>query len=128
MNMAEQSQAWVWSHYKGVVSDQGATHSTESPSQQPKEENIEQFKPRLASAQDSPPENVTSVRAKFGYAVAGAVIASMFFPMIAMVLLVIAALLIFSGREPRRAQEILDSIPAGAYISRALDSIDNFLK
>lgn len=125
--MSEGSKAWVWSQYQGVVSDQTTASSSEGPSQRPKEENVEQLKPRLASAQDKVQGKTGPVRAKYGYLIAGSVIVGLFFPMIAIVLLAIAALLIFSGREPRRAQEILDSIPAGAYISRALDSIDSFL-
>ncbi len=126
--MAEQSQAWVWSKYQGVVSDQGAAQSIESPSQQPKVENIEQFKPRVASAQDKLQVKSAPDRGKLGFVIAGAVIAGLFFPMISLLLLAIAALLIFSGREPRKAQEFFDSIPAGAYISKALDSVDNFFK
>jgi len=127
--MSEVSQAWVWSQYQGVVSDEKATApSSDRPSQPPREGNVEQFKPRLASAQDMLKEKVAPVRAKYGYVIAGAVLAGLFFPMIAMVLFVIAALLIFSGREPKKAQEFLDSAPGGSYIIRALNSIDNLIK
>ena len=126
--MAEQSQAWVWSQYQGVVSDKEASVSSEGPKQQPRVENVEPFKPRLASEQSSFQQHAAPVRAKYGYVIAGAVIAGLFFPMIAMVLLLIAALLIFSGREPKKAQEFFNGVPAGAYIGKALDSIDSFLK
>lgn len=127
--MSEVSQAWFWSQYRGVVSDEKApVPPSGRPSQPPKEGNVEQFKPRLASAQDMLQEKVAPVRAKYGYAIAGAVLAGLFFPMIAMVLLAIAALLIFSGREPKKAQAFLDGVPGGAYIIRALDSIDNLIK
>jgi hypothetical protein len=95
--------------------------------EQPAENNVEKFKPRLASVQDRLQEKAAPARLKYGYVIAAAVLAGLFFPMFAMILLAIAALLIYSGKEPKKAREFFESIPAGTYLSNALAYIDSFL-
>jgi hypothetical protein len=127
MIMSAESHAWVWSQYQGVISERKAEISPGSESQRPSEENVEKFKPRLASVQDRLQEKAAPARVKYGYVLAVAVLAGLFFPMFAMILLAIAALLIYTGKEPKKAREFFESIPAGAYLNKALAYIDSFL-
>jgi hypothetical protein len=125
--MSEEPNAWVWIQFQGVATDQN-NGSPAKGVQESMEENVERLKPRLGSVHDRRQEKNSPDRTKYGYVIAAAVLAGLFFPMLAMILLVIAALLIYSGKEPKKTREFFDGIPAGAYANKALDYIDSFLK
>jgi hypothetical protein len=51
----------------------------------------------------------------------------MFFPLLSIVLLVIAGALIAWGREPQRTEEFLNGLPLGQEIKSALAKFDAFI-
>lgn len=72
-------------------------------------------------------QNATDTRAKFGIAIAASILAGPFFPLIAFALFLVAALLIASGREPRKTHEFLAGLPGGEYAIKALAQVDRWL-
>jgi len=70
---------------------------------------------------------VTETRAKFGLAIAGSILVGAFFPLMALALFLVAALLIASGKEPQKTQDFLAGLPGGDYAIKALTQVDRWL-
>jgi hypothetical protein len=49
------------------------------------------------------------------------------FPIIAMLLIIVAGLVIASGGEPRKVDDLMTSVPGGGYVSKALAQLDSWL-
>lgn len=125
--MSEQSKAWVWSQYQGVVS-QGVDETpkrTESVS--PARDRVVPIRPIKEDSYKNGNRSMTVNRAKYGILIAVAVLSGLFFPMLAIFLLVVAGLLIASGCEPQKTEEFLASIPGGNYVNGFLGQFDNLL-
>ncbi len=72
-------------------------------------------------------QKATDTRAKFGMAIAGSILVGAFFPLIALTLFLIAALLIASGKEPQKTQDFLAGLPGGEHAIKALAQVDRWL-
>jgi hypothetical protein len=119
--MADVSKAWIWEHYQRVVVNRG-------------NESTGLWGERVILAQiveepeeDSMDQRSNEARFKFGAAIAISVVAGAFFPMVALVLFLIAALLIASSKEPTKTAEILGNTPGGEKIAKALNHVDKWL-
>ncbi len=66
-------------------------------------------------------------RVKFGTAIAVSIVVGAFFPVIALILFVLAALLIASGKGPAKTTEFLSNLPGGEHIAKALNQVDDWL-
>lgn len=106
--MKGNGEAWVWSHYQGVV-----------------EEERENSEPRPFF--DAPTVSGSSKRASWGVAFALAMGLGLFFPKIAFLLLILAAMMIASGVAPERFEEFCNSIPGGSLVLRLLSVVDTLL-
>jgi hypothetical protein len=72
-------------------------------------------------------QKITDTRFKFGAAIAVSILVGGFFPLIALMLFLIAALLIASGKEPQKTQEFLAGLPGGEHAVKALAQVDRWL-
>jgi hypothetical protein len=50
-----------------------------------------------------------------------------FFPLVALALFLIAALLMVSGKEPQKTEDFLANLPGGEYVIEALARVDGWL-
>ena len=66
-------------------------------------------------------------RTKFGVAIAGSILVGAFFPLIALALFLVAALLVASGKEPRKTEDYLANLPRREYAIKALSQVDRWL-
>jgi hypothetical protein len=66
-------------------------------------------------------------RTKLGVTVAVAVLAGLTSVSLAVLILVLAVFLIAWGREPRRTEEFVGSLPYGGYLLKALAQLDLIL-
>ncbi len=125
--MADISKAWVWKSYRGVVQDGAANGSTHNQSQSAADDRVVSFKTAKNSRSDAMGQNAPEARTKFGIAIAVSVLIGAFFPLIALALFLIAVLLVVSGREPKKTEEFLASLPGGNYVIKALTQVDRWL-
>lgn len=106
--MKGEGEAWVWSHYRGVIAEQ---QESSGPL------------PLLGVAPDSP----SSKRVSWGAAFALAMGLGLFFPKIAFLLLIIAAMMVASGMAPEPFEEFCRTLPGGGLVVRLLSFIDTLL-
>ena len=125
--MTDVSKAWVWASYQGVVQDNSAKGSTQKQSQNAAEDRVVPFRTIKNSRSEAMGQNATGARTKFGLAIAGSILIGAFFPLIALVLFLVAALLIASGKEPQKTEDFLANIPGGDYVIKALARVDGWL-
>jgi len=125
--MSEQSKAWVWSQYKGFITDSVEEKPQQTSHASYINDRVVPIRPKPEEAFDRGDKVMTINRAKYGILIAVAVLAGLFFPLLAIVLLAIAGLLIASGREPQKTEEFLASIPGGNYVTGLLRQFDSLL-
>ena len=125
--MSEPKKAWVWASYQGVIHDDGGDEPTLVSSDGPAQDKVIQFRTIKNARSEAMGQNATDTRAKFGIAIAGSVLVGAFFPLIALTLFLIAALLIASGKEPQKTQEFLAGLPGGEHAVKALAQVDRWL-
>jgi hypothetical protein len=125
--MSEQSKAWIWSQYKGFIADSVEEKPPQTSHASYTNDRVVPIRPKLEEAFDRGDKVMTINRAKYGILIAVAVLAGLFFPLLAIVLLAIAGLLIASGREPQKTEEFLASIPGGSYVTGLLSQFDSLL-
>ena len=125
--MSDQSKAWVWSQYQGIITQNTAKPAKPTSNEPFDEERVVPFKPIKQEAFDSKTGKAINNRTKYGIMVAVAVLSGMFLPLISIFLLVIAGLLIASGREPKKTEELMSSLPGGNYAISLLYKIDSLL-
>lgn len=122
--MTDRTDAWVWSQYKGVISESKAEPS---PAATTTEERVVPLRPVPSSTRGSASQKSTQHRSMYGVVIGLAVLAGLFFPTVAVLLLLVAALLIASGREPKKVDDFLASIPGGGFVNKALTQFDDWL-
>ena len=125
--MSEQSKAWVWSQYKGVIAESVEDKPQQTGRASYSTDRAVPIRPKSDEAFESGNGSIELKRAKYGILIAVAVISGLFFPLLAIVLLAIAGLLIASGREPQKTNEFLASFPGGSYVTSFLRQFDNLL-
>lgn len=125
--MSESKKAWVWASYQGVIHDERAGEPTSVPSDGFAEDRVLQFRTIKNAKSEAMGQKATDTRAKFGIAIAGSILVGAFFPLIALALFLIAALLIASGKEPQKTQEFLAGLPGGEHAIKALAQVDRWL-
>jgi hypothetical protein len=125
--MADVSKAWVWASYQGVAQDSSAKGRTSQEGLNAVEDRVVPFRTIKNSRSEAMGQNATGARTKFGLAIAISVLIGAFFKLIALVLFLVAALLIASGKEPQKTEEFLASIPGGDYVIKALARVDGWL-
>lgn len=106
--MKGEGEAWVWSQYSGVLDGK-----TEGAGPLP-----------LFDAAES---STASKRVSWGFAFALAMGLGLFFPKIAFLLLIIAAMMVASGLAPERFEAFCDGIPGGNLALRLLAVVDTLL-
>ena len=103
--MTDTSKAWVWSQYKGVVSEEATATLLplfgNSSAKGPKSNEV-----RAASAK----------RTAWGVFLAVAMIIGLAFPKIALLLLIFSGLMILSGFEPKRFDDFFNAVPGGSVV------------
>ena len=125
--MSEPTKAWVWATYLGVLDDDNDKKSTSVKNDGLANDRVVPFKTVQNSRSEAMGPNVTDTRFKFGVAIAASILIGAFFPLIALALFLVAALLIASGKEPRKTQEFLAGLPGGDYAIKALAQVDRWL-
>jgi hypothetical protein len=125
--MSDLSQAWVWASYRGVVSDNITKGHTPTVVDDSAEDRVVDFRTIQNSRREAMGQKATETRAKFGLAIAGAILIGAFFPLIALALFLVAVLLIASGKEPQKTQDFLAGLPGGDYAIKALVQVDRWL-
>lgn len=106
--MKGEGEAWVWSQYRGVLDGE-----TESAGPLP-----------LFGVAES---SASSKRVSWGFAFSLAMGLGLFFPKIAFLLLIIAAMMVASGLAPERFEAFCNGIPGGNLVSRLLAFVDTLL-
>jgi hypothetical protein len=124
--MTDLSKAWVWVSYQGVVQDDSSKGSTHKQSQSPAEDRVVPFR-TIKNRSEAMGQKATEARTKFGLAIAVSILIGAFFKLVALLLFLVAALLIASGREPQKTQDFLASLPGGDYVIKALARVDGWL-
>ncbi len=124
--MTDKSVAWVWSHYKAVVTEAQETSAGSQPPS-PAEDNVIPFKRVNDDAQETGGQAFAARRIKFGTALGLATLAGLFFPKIGILLLVFGALLVASSREPAKTEAFLAAVPGGSFANKFLGQVDNWL-
>jgi hypothetical protein len=119
--MTDMSKAWVWEQYQAVVAET-ASHNSD-----PGEERVVRLQTIKGSKERNMDQKSNEARIKFGAAIAISIIVGAFFPMIALVLFAIAALLIASGKEPTKTTEVISNVPGGEHIAKTLNQVDRWL-
>ncbi len=71
--------------------------------------------------------NLTEARTKLGLVIGSSILIGAFFKLIALAVFLIAVLLVVSGREQRKTEEFLASLPGGDYLIKALARVDGWL-
>jgi hypothetical protein len=94
--MTDTPKAWIWSEYKGVVSED---RQTSAPL------------PLIGETVSG-----SGKRTSRGVSLAVAMIVGLLFPKIAFLLLIFAGLMIFSGLEPKRFEDFFTQIPGGQLV------------
>lgn len=125
--MSEPTKAWVWATYRGVLDDDNDQKSTSVKNDGLAKDRVVTFRTIQNSRSEAMGPNVTDTRFKFGVAIAASILIGAFFPLIALALFLVAALLIASGKEPRKTQEFLAGLPGGDYAIKALAQVDRWL-
>lgn len=125
--MSEQYKAWVWSQYKGVIAENAEEKPQQTSRASYATDRVVPIRPKSDEAFESESGGIALKRAKYGILIAVAVLAGLFFPLLAIVLLAIAGLLIASGREPEKTREFWASIPGGHYVTGFLRQFDSLL-
>jgi len=114
--MTDTSKAWVWSQYKGVVSEEATATLLplfgNSSAKEPKSNEV-----GAASAK----------RTAWGVFLAVAMIIGLAFPKIALLLLIFSGLMILSGFEPKRFDDFFNAVPGGSVVLNILAMSDAFL-
>ena len=125
--MSEQPQAWVWSQYKGVISD---ANRQPGQSATPIARDKDRVIPlKLVHTTDAAPatRNAKPNRFKYGLLLLVAVLSGLLFPIAALLLIAVAGLLIASGKEPKKTEEFLASLPGGNLLNNLLSQCDRLL-
>ena len=120
--MTEETKAWIWSRHKSVRAEPDTQATHESKPVPPADGNVVRLK--LVSSAEPDLEQSKKRRIKYGGALAIGAIAGLFHPLAAMLLLVIASLLIASGKEPARTKKFLAALPTGKHVNEALLKFD----
>jgi len=107
--MSETSKAWVWSQYQGIVSEDKATAST------------------LPLFGINETGSGSANRTKWGMLLAAAVSIGLFFPTIAVLLIIFSGLMILSGLEPKRFEDFFKEVPGGSVVLKILAASDAVL-
>ncbi len=118
--MTDISKAWVWDTYRGVV-DANAK-SAASPEAGRGSADVVRLRTVEGAGQKA-----SGARTKFGLAIAASVLLGAFFPILALLALLVAALLIVSGREPEKTHGVLAGLPGGDHVEKALSRVDSWL-
>jgi hypothetical protein len=105
--MTDISKAWVWSRYRGVVSEDHATAAS---------------LPLFGGT-----GSVSANRTKRGLFVAAAIMIGLIFPKIAFLLLIFSGLMILSGLEPKRFEDFFKAVPGGDLVLKILAVSDTML-
>jgi len=100
--MSEPIKAWVWASYQGVIHERIEENSLPVKDDGRAEDRAVQFKTIQNSRSKAMGSNVTDARYKFGVTIAASILIGAFFPLIALGLFLVAALLIASGKEPKK--------------------------
>lgn len=109
--MTDTSKAWVWSQYRAVVPEDRATAN-----------------PLPLFGSGSPEEKgAPGGRTRRGAALAIAMIIGLFFPKIAFLLLIVSALMILSGLEPKRFEDFMQTLPGGGAVMKLLAIVEALL-
>lgn len=106
--MKGEGEAWVWSQYQGVVEARCESGGA---------------LPLFGGAADAP----SSKRKSWGVAFLLAMSLGLFFPKIAFLLLILAAMMIASGMAPERFEEFCKTLPGGGLVLRLLSFVDTLL-
>jgi hypothetical protein len=106
--MKGQGEAWVWSEYRGVVDSKEGDAAP-----------LPLFGATGGSA--------TAKRTSWGVAFALAMGLGLFFPKIAFLLLILAALMIASGLAPEAFEEFFNGLPGGSLVLKLLAVVDALL-
>lgn len=125
--MSEPKKAWVWASYQGVIYNDRAGDPPPGSTDGPVEDRVVQFRTIKNARSEAMGQKATDTRAKFGIAIAGSILVGAFFPLIALALFLIAALLIASGKEPQKTQDFLAGLPGGEHAIKALAQVDRWL-
>jgi hypothetical protein len=125
--MSEQSKAWVWSQYKGVIAESVEEKPQPTNRAPYATDRVVPIRPKQEESFERDKGSITLKRFKHGILISVAVLAGLFSPLLAIVLLVIAGLLIASGREPEKTREFLTSIPGGHFVTSFLRQFDSLL-
>lgn len=107
--MNEQGTAWVWSQYRGLITDEASAE------------------PLSLFGRTAAPEGDERGRLRRGAALAAAMTIGLFFPKIAGALLLVSALMLISGVEPERFDQFCRNIPGGGVILGVLAFVDSVL-
>ena len=115
--MTDTSKTWVWSQYKGGVSEEGATATP-----------LPLFGNSSAKGtQSNEVGSASAKRTKWGVFLAVATIIGLIFPKIAFLLLIFSGLMILSGFEPKRFEDFFNAVPGGSIVLKILAMSDAFL-
>lgn len=125
--MTDTLNAWVWAHYRGVVSDSGASETDRMKGEGLQEGRVLPFIASRNPRSEAMGQNATEARTKFGLAIAVSILVGAFFPLIALVLFLVAVLLAVSGKEPQKTEDFLRGLPGGDHAIKALAWIDGWL-
>ena len=125
--MSEQSKAWVWSQYEGIISQDTSEPAKTMLSGSAAGDRVVPIRPIKEESYNSGNNSMTINRAKYGILIAVSVLSGLFFPLVAVLLLVVAGLLIASGREPQKTEEFLAPIPGGNYVVGLLAQFDDLM-
>lgn len=124
--MTDKTGAWVWSHYKAVVTD-AAENAAGSQHPSAADANVIPFQRVREESQDAGGRASVARRMKFGAALGVATLAGLFFPTIGVLLLVFGALLVASSREPAKTAALLAAAPGGSFANKYLAQFDKWL-
>ena len=87
-----------------MVQDDSTKGATPITNKESAEDRVVRFRTIQNSRGEAIAQKATDTRTKFGRAIAGSILIEAFFPLIALGLFLIAALLIASGKEPQKTQ------------------------
>jgi len=110
--MAGDKDAWVWSQYRGVT---GGDDAASEPL------------PLFGSGSGGDPEALARKRLGWGAALTGAMITGLFFPKIAAIVLIVSVLMLISGVEPERFEQLCGMLPGGKAVLGLLAFVDGLL-
>jgi hypothetical protein len=129
--MSEETTAWVWSQYRGVATEPGSRASGVAESTTRENDRVVSIRSvytnEAAQRATTSSASATKSRSKIGALVAISVLTGLLFPMISILLLILAALMIASGQEPERTEKFLTGLPGGALLLTLLAQVDRLL-